>query len=382
MARPRSSGVKQVVRKRRDGTVLRIDYYDPRTMEFLGNDRDAAMAAVAGGGKPGRIDTFGQLATAYLASPDFQRLAPATQKLNRLYVDELRERFRDLEPAAITRPVVRRLRDAFAVQPVKGNRLVATLRRLLSYGVAVGVVRDNAASRPGRLPEAPRSAVYSDAQIERFLAAADPVLRRAMALMLYTVQRPADVLAMGPQHVTYRDGRAWISLRQAKTGELIDVPLHSRAAAILAEPLPPRSGRRAAAILAPALLVPSPTGRAWMYRNFCRAWDKARARADYRLARQMLASGASKDEVRVEMLAGLQRRDLRRTGMVRMAEAGASTAQIAAVSGHRIEQVQRILDTYIPRRSEVAAGAIAAWESGQRSNVVVFQNIRTRANAG
>jgi len=44
--------------------------------------------------------------------------------------------------------------------------------------------------------------------------------------------------------------------------------------------------------------------------------------------------------------------------------------------------VQRILDTYIPRRSEVAAGAIAAWESGQRSNVVVFQNIRTRANAG
>jgi len=63
-------------------------------MEFLGNDRDAAMAAVAGGGKPGRIDTFGQLATAYLASPDFQRLAPATQKLNRLYVDELRERFR------------------------------------------------------------------------------------------------------------------------------------------------------------------------------------------------------------------------------------------------------------------------------------------------
>lgn len=381
MARPRSSGVKQVVRKRRDGTVLRIDYYDPRTMEFLGNDRDTAIAA-AQGEKPSRIDTFGQLAAAYLAAPDFAKLAPATQKLNRLYVDELRERFRDIAPAAITRPVVRRLRDAFAVQPVKGNRLVATLRRVLSYGVAVGVVKDNPASRPGRLPEAPRSAVYSDEQIERFLDAADPVLRRAMALMLYTVQRPADVLGMGPQHLSVRDGRTWISLRQAKTGELIDVPLHSRAAAILAEPLPPRTGRRAAAILAPALLIPSPTGRPWMYRNFCRAWDKARARADYRLARELLAAGVTKEEIRARMLAGLQRRDLRRTGMVRMAQAGASTAQIAAVSGHRIDQVQRILDTYIPRRSEVAAGAIAAWEAGQSANVVLFQNIRSRAKPG
>ncbi|WP_146101890.1 hypothetical protein [Rhodopila globiformis] len=45
-----------------------------------------------------------------------------------------------------------------------------------------------------------------------------------------------------------------------------------------------------------------------------------------------------------------------------MAEAGATDAQIAAVSGHTIEQTRRILDTYIPRRGEVAAGAIAAWE--------------------
>jgi hypothetical protein len=48
--------------------------------------------------------------------------------------------------------------------------------------------------------------------------------------------------------------------------------------------------------------------------------------------------------------------------MVRMAEAGASDAQIAALSGHSIDQTRRILDTYIPRRGEVAAGAIAAWE--------------------
>lgn len=58
----------------------------------------------------------------------------------------------------------------------------------------------------------------------------------------------------------------------------------------------------------------------------------------------------------------LQRRDLRRTAMVRMSESGATDMQIAAVSGHSIEQTRQILTIYIPRRGEVAAGAIAAWE--------------------
>jgi hypothetical protein len=46
-----------------------------------------------------------------------------------------------------------------------------------------------------------------------------------------------------------------------------------------------------------------------------------------------------------------------------MAEAGATTPQIAAVSGHSIESCQKILDVYLPRRSEVALGAITAWEN-------------------
>jgi hypothetical protein len=169
----------------------------------------------------------------------------------------------------------------------------------------------------------------------------------------------------------------WISLRQAKTGELIDVPLHRDAAAILAEPLPPPTSRRAAAVLAPALLIPSPTGRPWSYRNFARAWDRARQRADYRLARELLAAGVRKPEIRARLLAGLQRRDLRRTAMVRMALAGATTTQIAAVSGHTIAHTQRILDVYIPRRGEVAAAAIDAWESaGQTGRVVALETRR------
>jgi integrase len=177
------------------------------------------------------------------------------------------------------------------------------------------------------------------------VAAAGPDIGLACAILLYTAQRPADALAMTWGQVQTRDGRLWVTLRQAKTGELIDVPAHRDLAELLNA-----ADRRS------VMVVPSPTGLAWVYRNFSHPWDKARDKAG---------------------IIGLQQRDLRRTGMVRMAEAGATTAQIAAVSGHTIDQTARILDTYIPRRGEVAAGAIEAWERGQqRAFVVPLQNAK------
>ena len=53
-----------------------------------------------------------------------------------------------------------------------------------------------------------------------------------------------------------------------------------------------------------------------------------------------------------------QARDLRRTAMVRMAEAGATVPQIASVSRHSIEATQRILATHLPRNRDLAEMAI------------------------
>lgn len=55
-----------------------------------------------------------------------------------------------------------------------------------------------------------------------------------------------------------------------------------------------------------------------------------------------------------------QARDLRRTAMLRMAEAGATVPQIASVSGHSIDATQRILETYLPRNRALAEIAITA----------------------
>jgi hypothetical protein len=82
-----------------------------------------------------------------------------------------------------------------------------------------------------------------------------------------------------------------------------------------------------------------------------------------RRARRLFRLGWSKERVRTDLAdRHRQRRDLRRTGIVRLAEAGATTPQIAALSGHSIDYCQRIIDTYLPRRTEVALGGIEAWE--------------------
>ena len=51
-------------------------------------------------------------------------------------------------------------------------------------------------------------------------------------------------------------------------------------------------------------------------------------------------------------------RDLRRTGMVWAAEAGATVPQIVAVSGHSIQEGMEILETYLPRNQLLANAAI------------------------
>ena len=94
--------------------------------------------------------------------------------------------------------------------------------------------------------------MWSYAEENAFLKAAPPSLRLAMMLLIYTAQRPSDVLGMTKGRVSEHDGRLWIILRQQKTGELIEVPLHDRLAPLVRSRLADDSGG--------LLLVPSPTG--------------------------------------------------------------------------------------------------------------------------
>lgn len=338
MAPNRQTGINTVTRKRPDGSVVR-HYYDRLTRRYLGTDRDKAIAAALSLPARASPGSFDALCESYLGSGAFSQLAAKTRKLNRLYIDRLRGMYGPLPASSITRPVVVALREREAGRPWYATHLLSKLRLVLQHGVDTGILRINPGLKPGGVRPPRRHAVWGSDDTARMLAAADPDIRLACALLLYTAQRPADALAMTWGQIQDRAGRLWLTLRQAKTGELVDVPAHRELEAALRQ-----AERRS------MMVVPSPTGLPWSYRNFSRAWDAAARKAS---------------------IVGLQRRDLRRTAMVRMAEAGATAVQIAAVSGHTIDQTSRILDTYIPRRSEIAAGAIDAWEGAQIRSVVV-----------
>ena len=378
MARPKGSGLNTVTRRKPDGSVVRR-YYDRATGAFLGHDRAAAERLVARshGEAPGGIHpddrSLGALIVLYRQSRAFTGLAPSTRATYARDLDWMREHYGDLPARGFRRSTILRIRMLLEHQPSKANKTMAMFSIVLGRGAALDWMPDNPALRAGRVEQPPRTEVWTRDDEDRFLRGARWELQLAMLLLLYTVQRPADVLAMTLGQVSERNGRLWIGLRQRKTAALVDVPVHARLEPHLRE----RMARRVVRVVDGAetvstLLVPSPCGLGWAYRNFARAWDAQQRRASLRLARELLAAGLSKPLVREELaLRHRQRRDMRRTGIVRLAEAGATTPQIAALSGHAIDHCQRIIDTYLPRRSEVALGGIEAWErQGDQVRVV------------
>jgi len=356
--RSRTSGLK-VSRKVLASGEVREYFYERRTGRFLSNDRDEALArvsrAVAATHAPG---TVAALVMQYLSSSHFRtKLAPRTQTLYRGYLNLIRREWGDLPIAGIKPGTIELIKTQFEDTPRKANQIVALLRVLLGRAVKWQLIGSNPALKPEMLPTPPREQVWSHDDERRFLAAASPSLRLAIMLMLYTVQRPSDVLSMTTSRIREEDNRLYISLRQQKTGELIDVPVHSELEPVLQArlatdwtPNPLSTQRQYRNVTSTLLLVPSPTGKPWAYRNFCRAWD-------------LIARKAGIDD--------LQRRDLRRTGIVRLAEAGATTPQIAALSGHGIDYCQKIIDTYLPRRTEVALSAIKLWENAIETSKVI-----------
>jgi hypothetical protein len=64
-----------------------------------------------------------------------------------------------------------------------------------------------------------------------------------------------------------------------------------------------------------------------------------------------------------------------------MAEAGATVPQIAAVTEWGIDYCQRIVDTYLPRRTEVAIGAMVLWEAAPaRDSKIVSLGVAPKGN--
>jgi integrase len=200
----------------------------------------AYEAALAGQGKleigasrtiPG---TIGALAASYFASPEFRtQLRSSTQSGYRGAIERLCKEHGDKRVATLQPEHVVRLLAARAAKPEAANRLRKALRALMKHAIAIGLRSDD----PTRDTKAIRVKsdgyhTWTEEEIDQFerTHAVGSRARLAFALLLYTGQRRSDVTRMGRQHV--RNGL--LHVKQQKTGAVLTLPVHPALASIIA----------------------------------------------------------------------------------------------------------------------------------------------------
>ena len=181
--------------------------------------------------KPGTVRA---LAVSYFNSPEFCSLKPSSQAIYRGIIDRFCTQYGENRVANLKREHVVKLMAARAEKPVAANNLRKVLRAMMKHAVEIGLraddpIRDVRAIRV----QSDGFHSWSDDEIAQF-EARHPVgsrARLAFALLLYTGQRRSDVVRMGRQHI--RDG--FLQVRQLKTGVELSIPVHSDLQAIIAE---------------------------------------------------------------------------------------------------------------------------------------------------
>jgi hypothetical protein len=282
--------------------------------------------------------TIGWVIARYRGGDEYRELAPGTVKYYRRFLRDIESLGPGLPFASFTRRAVVDFIETYQ-KPHQRRQAAAALKNLFKLARYHGIVTTDETAGLRLRTNRPRDRIWSVDEIARWLDAAageaDSHMTTAFLLLQHTAQRPVDVLRMTwPQY----SGSA-IRLRQEKTGALLDVPTHP----ILSEYLDglPRSQT--------SLTIVAYRDRPVKYLRFNERFRRIAARAG---------------------IVGAQARDLRRTAMLRMAEAGATVPQIASVSGHSIEATQRILETYLPKNRALAQIAITRLAEYKQSSKV------------
>jgi integrase len=315
---------------------------DDKAKRLYEAERLNAWADAQLGRKPRKADDcVTRLIRLYEESERYLDLAPGT----RIYYDrklrDVGKVWGDLPVSFLTRKAVVDFIETYET-PGERKKAAAVLYNLFDLAIYRGWASENLAKKLRIKTPARREQIWSEEECQSFLDACQQMgwpdwkVQRVslyFTLLRYTVQRPGDAASL-----TWGQYEGdTIKLRQQKTKRLVEVPCHRDLRAEL-----DAQDRNTIHILA------RPDGKPLPYERL-REWES---------------------EVRnAAGLQNLQMRDLRRTAMVRMAEAGADIHQIAAVSGHNIERTKHILETYLPRTVEMGKAAIAQWEGKSKTRV-------------
>jgi integrase len=286
----------------------------PGSAEFM----EAYQAALAGltpprqevGASRTKPGTVNAAVVGYYQSLAFRSLALVTQKKRRAILERFRDLAGDKSIATLRREDAHRLLGK--MKPGAARNWLKTLRGLLVFAVAEGFRADDPTHGIKLQPlKSAGIPTWTEEEIAQF-EAHYPIgtkARLAFALLLDTAQRTGDVVRMGRQHV--QSGA--IHIRQNKTGETLAIPIYPSLQAVLdATPC----------ALHNMTFLMTVRGKPFTAAGFG-DWFRDRCN-EAGLPKRCTAHG------------------LRKAAARRLAEEGATTHQIASMTGHRsLSEVQR-----------------------------------------
>ncbi|MEM9357951.1 MAG: tyrosine-type recombinase/integrase, partial [Pseudomonadota bacterium] len=282
-------------------------------------------------------DTLNSLCKRYRQSQGYQRLSPATRKMYERYIDQISEKFGDAPLRAFEdrriRSNILEWRDHIAQTTLRGaDYAVSVLRSVLKFGNQIGEIGVNHAAGFDTLYKADRSdRIWLPEHVARMMAVASFEIRMALLFALHTGQRQGDLLTLNWN--TF-DGQA-LTFRQRKgnrgAGRHVYIPC-TNALRLTLEQAPKRA----------LTILTNSRGAPWTSDGFKTSWRKASIRAG---------------------IEGLTFHDLRGTAVTMLSEAGCTPQEVAAITGHSLNQVNGILDRYLSRTRPLAQAAIVKFEN-------------------
>jgi integrase len=252
--------------------------------------------------------TLNEAVVSYYKSLAFRELAQSSQSMRRSYLERFREKYGNDRLATMPPEFIVKMMNK--MEPFSARNWFKCVRAVMQHAVSVGLCKADP-TQGVKLPKVKGDGIHAwtEAEIAQFEShwSVGTKPRLALALALFTGQRRGDLVRMGRQHI--RDGI--LEVRQQKTGTVLEIPLHQVLLAVL-EATPNEH----------LTLLTTKTGKSYAPNDLS---DEFRSWCD--------AAGLPGE---------CSLHGLRKAAARRLAEAGCSAHEIAAITGHKsLKEVER-----------------------------------------
>lgn len=361
-------GVNTVRKKLADGSTKTYHYHretgtslsgEPGSAEFV-----ASYAAAEATIRDRAKGVVLQLSHQYTSSPEFELLATSTQSEYCRMLGKAEDIFGSMPISALNDRRVKAdfldWRDGVAKQsgPREADNRLSAISAMLTWATDRTKIEANFLKGFSRLYHAARQdIIWLPEHVAAFMATAEVEMQRAMVLGLHSAQREGDLIKLP---WTSYDGQA-LRVRASKLtrkgvkGPLREIPCTDSLKTML-------NGMEQ---VSPLILTTS-TGRAFKKRYFCKLWSDTMAKAGIETVRLPDIN----EPVRLHF------HDLRGTSVTLLAEAGCTIPEIAAITGHSLETVHRILERYLKLTRGLARMAISKFQKSKSTRFATSLRVK------